>query len=243
MPRYRNERRPWIAGQSTIPSTQSWRSNAEDVGETAYQNELEDWYASNYGVQQPDGFFVGPGMQKAPAGSFDVGPRQVGQPMRRFEPYQQSPKWMDRLGDIVLGYDPREGAEDYDPEYEDSSLAQAALMSFVPGRGILSRGARKVGAGAFAGLVGEDAAAGRQLGALDLTFMGGLAGQLGMRANRARKSFMHGYRRGRVRRAAEEAMRARALEGKRVKMMNARTGRWDEVYPMEEFTPYEEIGF
>lgn len=243
MPRYRNERRPWITGQSTIPSTQSWLSNAEDVGETAYQNELEDWYASNYGVQQPDGFFVGPEMQKAPVGSFDMGPRQVGQPMRRFEPYQQSPKWMDRLGDIVLGYDPREGAEDYDPEYEDSSLAEAALMSFVPGRSILSRGARKVGAGAFAGLVGEDAAAGRQLGALDLMFMGGLAGHGVRAADRARRSFQYGYKMGKARRAAEQARRARALDVPRVRMQNARTGRWDEVNAYPEFVPYEEIGF
>lgn len=232
--------RPWMSKQSSIPSTQSWRSNANAVDELAYQNDLEDWYARNYGVQQPDGSYFGPEMRQAPEGSFDVGPRQVGQPMRRFEPYQQTPEWLERVSDILVGYDPREGAENYDPEYDRAAWEDAWMLGMVPGVGKAAQAARLAGTAAFGGSIVNDARSGRMPGLIDATFLSGLP----YRAAHAAKNFAGAYKQ---RRALEKALRARSLTrpNPNVRAFDTRRGRMEDIYvaPDMEFTPYEEVKF
>lgn len=231
-------RRP-IASQESVPSSAYWRQRALDFEDQAaqedYEREMENWYLQNQGVVQPDGSYFGP----------EIGPRrthdQFGTPIS-YQEIQDHPVGR-AIDDLLLGYDPREGAEGYEPEYDDSELYDAALLGFVPGGRLGARAARKAGSAAFAGIVGKDVTDGRRLGALDLAFVGGLAGAGARRAKSAGQSFRRGYQQGRARRAYEEALRRNTLPQPKVRRQNARTGRWDEVNAYPEFAPYEEVRF
>lgn len=248
MPRSRTIPR-YYAPQESVPSTRYWNQRALDLEEQAaqedYEREAENWYRMNRGVQQPDGSYFGQELSEAPRLNYDPNVRQVGQPMRIREAYVQPSPGMERFSDFLLGYDPREGAEDYEPEYEEDPLYDAALLGFVPGAGAASRAARGIGAAAFGGIIGKDVAEGRRLGALDLAFMGGAAGAGARRLGQARKSFQEGFRRGRARRAYERALRKQALPqpGPNRRVFNGRRFEDRYVDPNMEYTPYEEVGF
>lgn len=229
----------YYAQQESIPSSGYWRQRALDFEDQAaqeeYEREAENWYLQNRGVMQPDGSYFGP----------EIGPRrthdQFGNPIS----YQEIHDYPigRAIDDLMLGYDTREGAEGYEPEYDDSELYDAALLGFVPGGRFGARAARKAGSAAFAGIVGKDVADGRRLGALDLAFVGGLGAAGARRAKAAGSSFRRGYQQGKARRAYEQALRSRALPSPKVRRQNARTGRWDYVDQYPEFTPYEEVDF
>lgn len=228
-----------VARQSTIPSRRDWMQNANDVEDIRRQQELEDWYRMNRGMQQPDGSYFGPEMGTMPELNYDPNVRAVGEPMRQYEAFPDyDTRTMDRVSDLILGYDPREGAEGYEPE--GMGQGEAALFGgmFMPG---------KVGrtAGALLGAdIAYDIARGRRIpGAIDAMWLGGLGARAARGAVRAGKAFGRGYQAGRARRAAEQAMRSRALNAPKVRRQNARTGRWDEVNAYPEFTPYEEVRF
>ena len=232
-----------VARQNTIPTGRNWRMNAavakEAARKAAEEEEMYNWYLQNRGVMSPEGDYYGPELSAAPHLDYDPTVRQVGQPMRRREAYPQyDERFMDNLGDLVLGYDPREGAEGYEPE--EFGTADKAMFGamFAPGR---------VGrtAGALLGAdIAYDIARGRRVpGAIDAMWLGGLGARGARNMYRAGKAFGRGYQAGKARRMAEHAMRARALNAPKVMMQNARTGRWDEVNAYPEFTPYEEVRF
>lgn len=229
----------YYAQQESVPSSSYWRQRALDFQDLAaqeeYEREAENWYLQNRGVMQPDGSYFGP----------EIGPRrthdQFGNPIS-YQEIHDYPVGR-AIDDLLLGYDPREGAEGYEPEYDDSELYDAALLGFVPGGRIGARAARKAGSAAFAGIVGKDVADGLRLGALDLAFVGGLGAAGARRAKAAGGAFRRGYQQGKARLAYEEALRRNALPQPKVRRQNARTGRWDEVNAYPEFTPYEEVEF
>jgi len=232
-------RRP-IAAQNTIPDQDIWYQKGLDAEQARQDAEDYNWYASNYGVQQPDGSYFGPELRPQPQLDYDPSVRQVGQPMRRFEPYQQTPAWLEAVSDILVGYDPREGAENYDPEYDRAAWEDAWMLGMVPGVGKAAQAARLAGTAAFGGSIVNDARAGRIPGLIDATFLSGLP----YRAARAAKNFAGAYKQ---RRALEKALRARALKrpDPNVRAFDTRRGRMEDIYvsPDMEFTPYEEVKF
>lgn len=239
MTRDRILRRP-IAAQSTIPDAGLWSQQAFDVEQSRYDDEDYNWYLQNRGVMQPDGSYFGPEMRPAPSIDYDPRVRQVGQPMRPVEyyPEESDNRFYEKLGDLVLGYDPREGAPDYEPAYGGSARKAMFGTMLVPGRVGRTAGA----------LVGADIAyniaRGRRVpGLIDMMWLGGLGARAARNAYRAGLAFKGGYQAGRARSAAEQAARASALGAPRVRMQNARTGRWDEVNAYPEFVPYEEVRF
>lgn len=236
-------RRP-IASQESVPSSDYWRRKAIDDIERseqeAYEKEMYDWYLQNRGVQQLDGSYFGP----------EIGPRvtqdQFGNPIS----YQNidTGRPMYRLGkaadEFLLGYDPREGAEDYEPvEEEGDAFENAMLLGLVPGAGRAGSAMRGVSELAFADYLKNQATGNSRMGAVDVAFGTGLGSRLARNVNRSRKAFQQGFRQGRARKAYEEALRRNALPQPKVRRQNARTGRWDEVNAYPEFTPYEEVRF
>ena len=232
-------RRP-IAAQNTIPDQDIWYQKGLDAEQARQDAEDYNWYLLNRGMMQPDGSYFGPELRPHPQLDYDPSVRQVGQPMRQIEYVDQPSRNMEAFSDLLFGYDPREVAEDYEPD-DGMVPAEALALGLVPGP--VGRVANKVIGPAFAGEVAYETARGRQPGALDMMFMGGLATHAASRANRARRAFQQGYKQGRARKMAEQARRARALDAPRVRMQNARTGRWDEVNAYPEFVPYEEVRF
>lgn len=235
-------RRP-IASQESVPSSAYWRQKAFDLEDQAaqeeYEREMENWYLQNRGVVQPDGSYFGPELGAMPDLEYNSRVRQVGQPMRRYEAYPEyDERLMENVGDLVLGYDPREGAEGYFER--PTNEAETALFgaAFAPG---------KVGrtAGALLGAdIAYDIVRGRRIpGAIDVMWLGGLGARGARNIYRAGKAFGSGFKAGRARRATEQAMRARSLNAPKVRMQNARTGRWDEVPMYIEEVPYEEVRF
>ena len=226
-----------VAPQSTVPDRDLWFRNADEVERTRYDDEDYDWYLQNRGVMQPDGSYFGPEIGPGPKLDYDPSVRQVGQPMRNVEYYpgESDDRFYGNLEDLVLGYDPMEGAEGYEPEYDAADQAMFGAM-FMPGR-IGRTAGTLVGAD-----IAYDIARGRRIpGAIDMTWLGGMGVRAARNAYRAGKAFKGGYQAGRARRAAEQAMKSRMLEVPKVRRQNARTGRWDEVDAYPEFTPYEEV--
>ena len=231
-----------VARQNTIPSGRNWRMNAavakEAARKAAEEEEMYNWYLQNRGVMSPEGDYYGPELSAAPHLDYDPTVRQVGQPMRRREAYPQyDERFMDNLGDLVLGYDPREGAEDYEPE--EFGTADKAMFGamFAPGR---------VGrtAGALLGAdIAYDIARGRRVpGAIDAMWLGGLGARGARNAYRAGKAFTNAYKN---RRAYERMLKANALPRPRPNTKAWTGRRFEDVYvdPNMEFTPYEEVRF
>lgn len=225
-----------IAAQNTIPDQDIWYQRMADAEQVRYDDEDYNWYLQNRGVMQPDGSYFGEELKPAPLLNYDPRVRQVGQPMRYIEYVDQPSRNMEAFSDLLFGYDPREGSEDYEPD-DGMVPAEALAFGLVPGP--VGRVANKVIGPAFAGEVAYETARGRQPGALDMMFMGGLATHAASRANRARRAFQQGYKQGRARKMAEQARGARALDVPSVRMQNARTGRWDDVNAYPEFVPCE----
>lgn len=121
---------------------------------------------------------------------------------------------------------------------EHDFLSPRTLGYMVPGLGEYLYGsevAEQIGKGGMPGFV-ETAAFGVPI-----------AKAAARRAFRAGKGLLNAQRISDARRAAqgqyERMMRSRALPQPKVRMQNARTGRWDEVNAYPEFTPYEEVRF
>lgn len=232
-------RRP-IAEQNTIPDADLWRQQAFDVEQSRYDDEDYNWYLQNRGVTQPDGSYFGPEMRPAPSIDYDPRVRQVGKPMRSVEyyPEESDNRFYENLSDLALGYDPREGAPDYEPEYGGSAQNAMFGAMFVPGR---------VGrtAGALVGAdIAYDIARGRHVpGAIDMMWLGGMGARAARNAYRAGRAFKGGYQAGRARRAAEQAARARALEAPKKRIYDVTSRRWREISPYIEEVPYEEVRF
>ena len=229
-----------VARQNTIPSGRNWRMNAavakEAARKAAEEEEMYNWYLQNRGVMSPEGDYYGPELSAAPHLDYDPTVRQVGQPMRRREAYPQyNERLMDNLGDLVLGYDPREGAEGYEPE--EFGTADKAMFGamFAPGR---------VGrtAGALLGAdIAYDIASGRRVpGAIDAMWLGGMGARAAKKA--AWMYYQDKLTRAIRKRAARQAQR-RALNTPKVRMQDARTGRWNEIPKYIEEVPYEEVRF
>lgn len=227
-----------VAHQNTVPDRDLWFRNADEVERTRYDDEDYNWYLQNRGVMQPDGSYFGPELRQAPHLDYDPRVRQVGQRMRNVEyyPEEYDDRFYDNLSDLVMGYDPKEGAEDYEPE--EFGTADKAMFGamFAPGR--IGRTA-----GALLGAdIAYDIARGRRVpGAIDMIWLGGMGLRGARNAYRAGKAFKGGYQAGRARRAAEKAAQSRMLDAPKIRRQNASTGRWDEVNAYPEFIPYEEV--
>ena len=203
--------------------------------EKAYNDAVEEdnynWYLQNQGVMQPDGSYFGAELVQAPELNYDPNIRQVGQPMRKVEGRADyNERMMDNIGDIVLGYDPREGVED-----EDDVDAKAALLlgSFSPGK------VGRLAGAAFGADVAYDVAKGRYVpGVLDMMWLGGMG------KNAAKKAVNMYYQdkltRAVRKRAARNAAR-KAVPQPTIRMQDARTGKWNEVSPYIEVVPSEVI--
>lgn len=236
-------RRP-IASQESVPSSAYWRRKAIDDIERgeqeAYEREMYDWYLRNRGVQQPDGSYFGP----------EIGPRatrdQFGTPIgyQNIDTNRPMYRFGKAADDFLLGYDPREGAEGYEPsEEEGDAFENAMLLGLVPGAGRAGAAMRGVSELAFADYLKNRATGNSRMGALDVAFGTGLGSRFARNVNRSRKAFQQGFRQGRARKAYEEALRRNALPQPKVRRQNARTGRWDEVNAYPEFVPFEEVRF
>lgn len=234
------ERGNRIARQSTIPSSRNWRLDAhakrEAARKAAEEEEMYNWYLQNRGVMSPEGDYYGPELSAAPQLDYDPTVRQVGQPMRRREAYPQyDERLMENVGDLVLGYDPREGAEGYFERPTNPAETAVFGAAFAPGR--VGRAA-----GALLGAdIAYDIARGRRVpGAIDVMWLGGMGARAAKKA--AWMYYQDKLTRAIRKRAARQAKR-RALNAPKVRRQNARTGRWDEVNAYPEFVPYEEVRF
>lgn len=231
-------RRP-IAAQNTIPDQDIWYQRMADAEQARYDDEDYNWYLQNRGVMQPDGSYFGEELKPAPRLDYDPRVRQVGQPMRDYEAYgDYDRRLMENVGDLVLGYDPREGSPDY--EYENPSAMDKAMFAGVFAPGAVGR----VAGAALGADIAYDIARGRHVpGALDMMWLGGMGARAARNAYRAGRAFKGGYQAGRARRAAEQAARARALEAPKKRIYDVTSRRWREISPYIEEVPYEEVRF
>lgn len=223
---------------ATIFSGDTPQANAALVNEwleKAYKDAVEEdnynWYLQNRGVMQPDGSYFGAELVQAPELNYDPNVRQVGQPMRKVEgraDYDE--RMMDNVGDLILGYDPREGVED-----EDDSDAKAALFlgSFSPGK------VGRLAGAAFGADVAYDVAKGRYVpGVLDMMWLGGMGKNAAKKA--AKMYYQDKLTRAVRKRSARNAAR-KAIQQPTIRMQDARTGKWIEVSPYIEEVPSEVI--
>lgn len=235
-------RRP-IAEQNTIPDQDIWYQRMADAEQARYDDEDYNWYLQNRGVMQPDGSYFGTELRPSPKLDYDPSVRQVGQPMRDYEAYgDYDPRLMENVGDLVLGYDPREGSPDY--EYEEPSAMDEAMFA-----GIFAPGAvGKVAGAALGADIAYDIARGRRVpGALDMTWLGGMGARaVGMGARAAKKAaWMYGQdrlTRAIRKRAARQAAR-RALNSPTKRMYDVTSKKWRDISPYIEEVPYEEVRF
>ena len=241
------ERGNRIARQSTIPSSRNWRLNAyakrETARKAAEEEEMYNWYLQNRGIMSPEGDYYGPELSAAPHLDYDPTVRQVGQPMRRREAYPQyDERLMDNLGDLVLGYDPREGAEGY--ELEEFGTADKAMFGamFAPGRV-----GRTAGALLGADIAYDIARERRVPGAIDAMWLGGLGARGARNAYRAGKKAAWMYYQDKLTRAirkrAERQARRRSLNFPTKRMYDVTNRKWNDVSPYIEEVPYEEVRF
>lgn len=121
---------------------------------------------------------------------------------------------------------------------EHDFLSPRTLAYMVPGVGEYLYGSEVAGQVSRGGMPGfvETAAFGVPI-----------AKAAARRVFRAGKGLLNAQRASDARRAAqgqyERMLRARSLNAPKVRMQNARTGRWDEVNAYPEFVPYEEVRF
>lgn len=124
----------------------------------------------------------------------------------------------------------------YDPVPEDVDFTDPRELAYmVPG----------VGDALYGSNIAERVQRGGMPGALEAAMSVPIAGSILRRTPRYAKTFTKHMRDAEARKFANlraEAMeRANALPAPKVRMRNARTGKWDYVNDYNEFTPYEEV--
>lgn len=225
---------------ATIFSGDTPQANAALVNEwleKAYKDAVEEdnynWYLQNRGVMQPDGSYFGTELVQAPELNYDPNVRQVGQPMRNVEARADyDERMMDNIGDLVLGYDPRESQEGFEGEDDDYKSA-LFLGSFSPGR------AGRLAGAAFGADVAYDVAKGRYVpGVLDMMWLGGMGKNAAKKA--AKMYYQDKLTRAVRKRSARQAAR-RAVPQPTIRMQDARTEKWNDISPYIEVVPSEVI--
>lgn len=126
----------------------------------------------------------------------------------------------------------------YDPVPEDVDFTDPRELAYmIPG----------VGDALYGLNVAERVQRGGTPGALEAAMSVPIAGSILRRAPRYAKTFTRSMRDAEARKFANlraAAMeRSNALPAPKIRMQNARTGRWDEVNAYPEFVPYEEVRF
>lgn len=233
---YATPRKPerYIAEQSTIPSKSARIRdiNAANIAAARDQanRELLEQYELSRGVQVPGQEYYGPELH----GRRTVD--QFGNPLsyQNVDPNTAFRRFGRELNDLAFGYDPRQGAEGYIPEYGPEEGALFA-GSFVPGR--MGRMA-----GAALGIdIAKDIATGKRIpGALDMMWLGGMGRRA---AGKAAWMYYQDKLTRAIRKRAERQAARRALNAPTKRVYDVNSRKYIDINPYIEEVPYEEVRF